>query len=295
MSTRLPWDGLAAFAAVMEHGSLSAAARHLGTAQPTIRRHVERLESLLRTSLFTRSPAGLTPTSDALALWPHAKNMQAAAEAASRTASGAADPIGGVVRVTSSVLMGTLVLPTMIAAILQDHPGLAIELAPDDDLHDLIRRDADIGIRLSHPTQSQLLARRLGRLELGLFAARRYLQDRVNPTELSDLSSHRLIGQDRKTDILAGFAQLGLNLSQEAFSFRTDNDAAQVSAVRAGAGIGVMQVALARSLDDVVRVLPDVRFYLDLWIAMHEDQRPSRRIRIVFDRLASDLKPLTAA
>ena len=123
------WDLYRAFLAVLETGSLSGAARALGIAQPTVGRHIEALEQALGgTALFTRSPGGLRPTEAASALAPHTpRPMSAAADALVRIASGEADSVGGVVRVTASDIVGAA-----HAAILTDfrdqHREVAIEL-----------------------------------------------------------------------------------------------------------------------------------------------------------------------
>src|SRR5579872_5612787 len=100
------WDHYRTLLAVLDEGSLSGAARTLGLTQPTVGRHVEALETELGAPLFTRSVGGLAPTEAALALRPHAEAMAAAAEALIRTASGDAEAVRGVVRITASDVVG---------------------------------------------------------------------------------------------------------------------------------------------------------------------------------------------
>src|SRR5689334_11508774 len=103
------WDLYRSFLGVVREGSLSAAARHLGLTQPTMGRHIAALERSLGTPLFSRSQNGLVPTQAALALVPHAEAMASAADALVRAASGDADEPKGVVRVTASEYVGSLV------------------------------------------------------------------------------------------------------------------------------------------------------------------------------------------
>ena len=84
-------------------------------------------------------------------------------------------------------------------------------------------------------------------------------------------------------------AMMGLTVSARDFAIRTDSDGAQLNAVRAGLGIGVCQVPLARRTASLVRVLPRIVFPLETWVVMHEDQRSVRRVRLVFDHLVSSL------
>src|SRR5271154_1576542 len=138
------WDHYRTLLAVLDQGSLSGAARTLGLTQPTVGRHVEALESELGTPLFTRSPGGLAPTEAALALKPHAEAMASAAQALLRTASGEAAGERGAGRITASEIVGAEVLPPILADFHEAHPGVAVELALNNRLEDLLRRDADI-------------------------------------------------------------------------------------------------------------------------------------------------------
>ena len=165
MIQRAPsWDELRTFVEVSRDGSLSGAARRLGLTQPTVGRHIDALEAALGLTLFTRSPRGLTPTPAALALEPHVEAMATAAAALGRAASGEAAADRGAVRVTASDVIGCEVLPPILAAFHAAHPGIAIELALSNRTADLARRDADIAVRMVRPTQSGLVARRIGSL-----------------------------------------------------------------------------------------------------------------------------------
>ena len=109
------WDLWRSFLAVMDAGSLSGAARGLGIAQPTVGRHIEALEAALESGpLFTRSPGGLRPTRAAQALEPHARAMATAADTLVRTASGDADEVRGVVRLTASEIAAVEILPPIL-------------------------------------------------------------------------------------------------------------------------------------------------------------------------------------
>ena len=121
------WDELRTFVEVVHDGSLSGAARKLGLTQPTVGRHIDALEAALGLALFTRSPRGLTPTTAALALAPHAEAMAASAVALARAASGEAAADRGVVRVTASDVVGCEVLPPILAAFRAAHRGRAYQ------------------------------------------------------------------------------------------------------------------------------------------------------------------------
>jgi DNA-binding transcriptional LysR family regulator len=291
MMQRAPnWDELRTFVEVARDGSLSAAARRLGLTQPTVGRHIDALEAALGLTLFARSPRGLTPTPAALALEPHVEAMAAAAAALARTASGEAAADRGAVRVTASEIIGSEVLPPILAAFHAEHRGIAIELALSNRTADLARRDADIAVRMVRPTQSGLVARRIGSSRIGLYAHRDYLARFGDPRSLADLANHCVIGFDRDNSSFRGAGDFARALTRETFGFRCDNDLAQLAALRAGVGIGGCQENIARRMPELMAVLPNAFHYaLEVWLVTREDLKATRRVRLLFDHLAVGL------
>jgi DNA-binding transcriptional LysR family regulator len=282
------WELYRSFLAVVHEQSLSGAARALGLTQPTVGRHVSALEQSLGVSMFTRSQAGLQPTEGALALVPYAESMASAAQALQRAASGEAGEDRGAVRVTASEMIGTEVLPQCFAEFRQAHPRIIVELVVSNRSDDLLRRDADIAVRMVRPTQSALLARKIGTLQLGMFAHPRYVKAHGTPKTIAELPAHPLIGFDR-TPSVRRLDKLGMPVNRELFAFRCDSDVAQYAALRAGFGLGVCQLALAKR-DKLVPVLTGViGFELPVWVVMHKDLKSSRRMRLMYDHLASHL------
>ena len=283
------WDLYQSLHAVVRAGSLSAAARMLGLSQPTVGRHVEQLEQALGQPLFTRSPQGLRPTEFALALAPSLEAMASAAQVALREASGDADTVGGVIRLTASEVIGTEVLPALLADFHEQHPGVIIELVLSNRAEDLLHREADIAVRMMRPTQTGLRARRVGSIGGGLYAHRRYLQKHGEPRTLND-PGHAAVGFDRDDAAVRVIADAHLSLTRELFAFRSDSDLAQLAAVRAGFGIGGCQHGVARRDPNLVHVLDDVfNFELEAWVVMHEDLKANRRMRLMFDHLVAGL------
>lgn len=283
------WDLYQSLHAVLQAGSLSAASRARGLTQPTIGRHIEALEQQLGAPLFLRSPRGLTPTDLAISLKTHLEEMHAAAAAAARDASGSADSEKGSIRIAASLIVGVEVLPQILAGFMEQHPDVAIELVLSNKVEDLSRRDADIAVRMARPTQGALVARKIGMLGVGFYATQGYIDRCGMPQSLDDLENHTLCGFDRERPALEALSGIDFPrpITRDIFAFRTDNDAAQVSAVRAGMGIGGVQHQIARR-DGLVPVLANAfSFELECWIAMHENLKGSRRMRLMFDHLVA--------
>jgi DNA-binding transcriptional LysR family regulator len=287
MSSREPsWDLYRSFRACLEHRSLSGAARALGLTQPTLARHVDELEASLGRRLFSRSPAGLLPTDEALALAPYAETIAATAAALLRAAGDDPARLGGTVRISASEVMGVERLPPVLAALRRRHPALVIELAVSNEVDDLLRRDADIAVRMTRPTQSVLVARRVRPVEIGLYAHQDYLARRGTPASLADMAAFDVIGFARETPALRAFVERFPIFRRETFAFRSDNQLAHLALLRVGFGIGAAQVPIAEREPRLVRLLAEeFAAELETWIVMHEDLRSTPRCRAAFDAL----------
>lgn len=289
------WNLYRTLLAVLREGSLSRAARKLHLSQPTVGRHIDELEERLGTSLFARSPSGLVPTPSALTLMTHAKAMESAAEALTRTASGGLNELRGSVRLTASEFVGTLVLPPILAKLRELFPKIAVELSVSNCNQDLLQREADIAVRMAPPKQHALIQRKIGLVQIGLYANRSYLERHGMPRELIDLLGHPIIGFDRDHDSVRAFMQMRLPVTRDLFSLRSDSDPVRFHMLLAGFGVGTCQVGLAARFPELVRILPHTfGFELGMWLVMHEDLRSSRRTRVFFGHLAQALSEYVA-
>jgi DNA-binding transcriptional LysR family regulator len=292
MRSRTPdWHLFRAFLAVVREGSLSGAARVLGTTQPTMGRQVAALEDALGVKLFTRSLDGFSPTEAGLRLISSAEAMAAAAEAAQRAASGEASEDQGTVRITASEMIGSEVLPAILTDFRTRHPGISIELALSNRNEDLLRGEADIAVRMVRPTQAALIAKRVGWIDVGFYGHERYLKQRAAPRKLQDLRQHALIGYDRNRAYDQLLAKMGVPITRDMLAFRSDSDLAQLAALRAGMGIGINQLGIARRDKALIPVLHTAFIFpMEVWIAMHGDLRGIQRVRLMFDHLGASMK-----
>lgn len=285
------WDLYRSFLAILEEGSLSGAARALGLSQPTIARHLDALEASLGLELFVRSQHGLSPTEAALELKPHAEMLSATTAALLRTASGHGSEVKGAVRISASEVVGVEVLPPILAELRRAYPALTFEMVLSNAVDNLLRRDADIAIRMVEPVHEALIVQRIGEITVGLYAHRDYLQRYGAPDSLADLHAHSIIGFDRETPAIRSMMRRAPALDTRLFAFRTDSDLAQMAAIRAGFGIGGCQVPIARREPGLVRLLPDAfALKLGVWVVMHENLRSTPRYRAVFDALVAGMR-----
>ena len=290
-SGRFDWNRARAFLVTAEEGSLSAAARALGMAQPTLGRQVSALEAELGVALFERTGRGLALTPSGLELVEHVRVMGDAATRVSLTASGQSQSVEGSVCITASEVTSAFVLPPIVERLRRAEPGIMVEIVASNALRDLRRREADIAIRSVRPTDPDLVARRLRDDTAHLYASESYLARAGELANAEALSRAEFIGFENNEPFLNGLNALGLSLSAGNFTVLCGSHLVQWELVRQGLGIGVM-ITVAGDADPLVRRaapwLPAFEF--EVWIAAHREVNTSRRVRLVFDWLIEELR-----
>ena len=281
------WALVKSFVAVLDAGSLMGAARKCGAQQPTLSRHIAELEVQLGTALFERTGRGLTPTAAGLAIAAAARQMESGADALNAALVQRSAASSGSVRLATSQVAASYLLPPVLAALLIEEPGIQIELVVSNALTNLLRREADIALRMVRPAQASLVAKKLADLPIVACAHKNYLKRAGTPRQASDLLNHRLIGYDRDATIQRGFAALGTPVAREQFALRTDDQLAYGRMIAAGAGIGFAALYNLHHWPGVVTLLPSLPIpALPCWLAVHREIRGSAIVRRVFDFLA---------
>lgn len=289
------WTLVRSFLAVLDAGSLMGAARTLQAQQPTLSRHIAELEVQLGTPLFERTGRGVVPTAAALAIADAARRMQQGAEALKGQLQRRREATGGTVKITTSEVAATWLLPPVLAALQAAEPQIQVELIASNAVANLLRREADIAVRMVRPAQATLVARKLGEVRIVAAAHQSYLARAGTPRQPQDLLHHTLVGYARDETIVRGFAALGLPLAREQFALRTDNQLAYGQLVAAGAGIGFVAEYNTARWPGVHTLLPMLKIPpLPCWLAVHREIRGSPVVRRVFDVLAEAIPPVLA-
>ncbi len=293
----LNWSALKEFLVVAECGTLSAAARRLGVSQPTLTRRMRDLEESLRAELFRRTPRGLALTEAGEALIAPARQMQAGAHAVELAATGHDSSLAGLVRLTATEGIALEWLTPALAEFRGDHPAIDVQVIVSNTAVNVLRREADIAIRLGRPQQKELVARRVADLVLGLYASRAYIEAHGEPRTRADLAEHEGVAFDAELMYSGTGSWLERSMGPARIAYRANTLGAQLAAIRAGFGIGGQSCFIASRYPDLVRVLPEVEISLDLWLVTHPGLRRTARIRAVYDFLAERLveaRPLLA-
>ena len=286
----LNWDDLRYFLALCRTRSFVAAAGVLRVTHSTVARRISSLEASLSTQLFLRTEKGCQITPEGEALLVHAEKLESTMLSLETSVAGRDKRLTGCVRIGSPDGLGNYYLSPRLARFQNRHPGLEIELIPVPRYYSLSRREIDILVTVKRPDRGNITARKLIRYRLGLFASPEYLAAGSSIEKKEDLGRHRFVGYI--DDLL--FDQ-DLNFMQEFFPaktpvFRTSTVLAQMRAVAAGAGIGILPYFLAHGEERLVPVLPDEYIERDYWLQVNSDSRHIARVRRTMDFIAGQIE-----
>ena len=290
------WNQARAFWVTAEEGSLTRAARKLGLTQPTLSRQVAALEERLGLTLFERVGKSLVLTEAGLELLDHVRAMGAAAEDMSLSATGRTQDVGGRVSVSASDGFSAYFMPRVAERIRIEAPQVTLEIVSSNTLSDLRRREADIALRHVRPEQPDLFAKVACETRAYLYASRDWVEANGLPGSPGDLADADFIGLDSAGRFASYLRDRNLPVTAENFRLVSENSVVAWELARRGLGIAGQVRELADGYHDMVRLLPDaIWFDVPVWLVTHRELRTSRRIRVVYDILARELRRLTSA
>ncbi|HZX27599.1 MAG TPA: LysR family transcriptional regulator, partial [Telluria sp.] len=248
MDRPMEWSDVKIFLAVARSGSLGAAGRELGLAQPTVGRRLSALEDAVGTLLFQRTHQGLLLTDAGQSVLATAERMEEEALHFERMLEGGEGDLTGLLRVTASDWFGSLVLAPALSAFGRRHPGIAIELLTDSRPYDLARREADLAFRITPFTEQDIVVRRFRRLDYGLFGPK------GTPPPAERGAGARLITMNTAFAAMPDVEWLARMLPDARVVFRSNNREAQARACADGLGLAVLPLALARHFPQLERI-----------------------------------------
>jgi DNA-binding transcriptional LysR family regulator len=289
-SVNFDWNRARAFLITAEEGSLSAAARALGMAQPTLGRQVDALEQELGIVLFQRVGRGLVLTPGGLELLDHVRSMGEAANRVSMTAFGQSQSIEGTVCISASETYAAILLPPIIAKLRLAEPKIKIEIIASHTTSDLRRREADIAIRNFRPTEPDLIAKKIRDASARLYATPDVVKKLGYPKHPKDLQAADFINISSGDIFMNTLNQIGFNLTNNNFPILTENYLVMWELVKQGLGIGILDSNIGDAEPLVQQVLPKLEpLVFPIWLVAHRELLTSQRIRMVFDLLATEL------
>lgn len=293
----IDWDKLRVFHAVADAGSFTHAGDTLNLSQSAVSRQVSALEQSLGTPLFHRHARGLILTEQGETLYETAHNVFAQlAKVQTQLAENKERPQGAL-KVSSTVAFGSVFLASRMKEFVNRYPDIDVSLVLADTEVDLSMREADVAIRMTPPTQPDLVQRHLMKLRYRVYAAPEYLQQHGMPKSPKDLDKHRIVvyGDDARPPA----ANLNWLLDEGAKGGRRDpilrvnSIYGILRAVQSGLGVGALPEYMGRELGSLVEVLPELRGpELDMFFVYPEELRDSARIVAFRDFILEKLAPI---
>ncbi|MFL1512951.1 LysR family transcriptional regulator [Pseudomonas prosekii] len=282
------WDDARVFLAVCRESTLRGAARVLGVDQATVGRRVTALEKSLSATLFLRTSEGYALTALGEAALHAVEKMELSALELQRQIQGLDDRLTGIVRVSTTDSLAIDFLIPAIARLHRKHPDVRVQLDASTQMISLAKREADIAVRNARPDNPDLIARRIARWPVGLFASQEYLDAHGVPAPGSAFEGHDLVVYQ---PYLAGNKELTL-VSEPLTRGRIVSSLGSGLLVRrsiaAGIGIGEIPVYMGER-DGLVRLWPERTRPVpyDVWLVTHADLRHTARVRVVIDEIVS--------
>lgn len=288
----MDWDKLRIFHAVADAGSLTHAGDKLNLSQSAVSRQIRGLEEQLNTNLFHRHARGLILTEQGELLFDATSAMTKRVDAASARIRDSEEEVFGELRVTTTTGFGTLWLAPRLPKLYEKFPELKVDLMLEERVLDLPMREADVAIRMKEPSQADLIRKKLMLIRMCLYASPTYLAANGTPTELENMSDHRLICQNTDSAQVGA----GLHLIQQLMMYdvksllTVNNYFGVLQGVLHNLGIGVLPDYLIQDFPDLVRVLPDIESAdVPVFLAYPEELRQSKRVAAFKDFVQDEI------
>jgi DNA-binding transcriptional LysR family regulator len=276
MHSRIDWEDLRYVLAVAEASSLAAAARALRVNHTTVLRRVNAFEERLGLRVFERLPTGYALTAGGEELLA-ARAMADTVAALERRLQGRDLRLEGELRVATTDTLMASVLPEVLAAFRERHPGILVEVSTANTMANLTRRDADVAIRPAADPPDMLVGRRLCGVAFAPYAAPAYLA--AHGANAPPFAAHRWVAPD---DSLAGSSVarwMRAALAGAEIALRADSLLGLREAALAGLGAAVLPCYLGDTSAGLRRIGPPVaEMETALWVLTHEDLRRTARV-----------------
>jgi DNA-binding transcriptional LysR family regulator len=279
------WDNLRTFLAVARSGRISAAARRLRVDHTTISRRVAALEEELGVPLFYRTTTGYLLTPHGQNAVAQAETMEAAALALAARAREGSDVIAGRVRVAMAPEFGSHWLASHLVPFRKKYPHLELQILVGTRQRNLVRGEAELAVQSPRPLGRDLVAVRLARVALGLYASKALARDaRWRITNRESLHDMPLLTYTTGLQMLQEAKWFQSLLASGNVALETNSTHTLLAAARAGTGVAVLPRFVAESHDDLVAISDDVAAH-DIWLITHPEFRRDPKVRAAADFL----------
>jgi len=282
------WDDTRIFLAVCRQATLRGAGRLLGVDQATVGRRVNALEKSLNATLFQRTSEGYALTAVGEAALQSVEKMERSAIELERQVQGLDDRLTGTVRVTTTDSLAIDFLIPAIARLHDTHPDVRVQMDASTQILSLAKREADIAVRNTRPDNPDLIARRIARWPVGLFASQAYIDRHGVPEPGSVFEGHDLVVYEPHLHSQKDMTLVSEPLGRGRIVAAMSSSLLVRRSIAAGLGIGEIPL-ITGERDGLVRLWPERTRPLpyDVWLVTHADLRHTARVRVVIDEIVA--------
>jgi len=274
------WENLRHFVVLAREGTLSGAARLLGVDHATVARRVAALEAETGLKLIDRRARGYQLTDEGRRIAATAMPMEEAAFAVARAVQTAKPGLRGEVSISSPPSLANALIAPQLFRLRRQHPDIRITLIGEKRTASLSRREADVALRLSRPSEPGLIARKIGSFGFSLYGSPVYLKE-------TPRHAFSFIGYDDSMDGAPQQVWLKTLAGDGDVVLRTSDLENQAAAARTGVGLAVLPHFLGDPDPGLARYeitpAPPRR---DVWLLVHRDLRQAPLVRAVMGFLA---------
>jgi DNA-binding transcriptional LysR family regulator len=289
----MDWDDLKVVHAIARHGSLSAAARALGTTQPTVSRRLSALEKSIGGKLFEREAQGLVPSPLCATFLEALDQMDEHAQAVERRIAGRDTGLQGNITLTSLAWFGDDILAPLLARFAAQHEHVTIDLINDPRRFNLSRREADIAVRIGSFDQEDLVERKVADISYGLYASPAYLERHGQPDFTRKCAGHKVVSLSESPIKVVPIEWLKSIAARAQVTLRTNSVQSHIATAEAGEAMAVLPRVLGDRKPGLRRIEPPIpEPSQPVKIGVHADLRDTPRIRTLIDFLVRELKGL---
>jgi DNA-binding transcriptional LysR family regulator len=285
----MKFDGIAAFVATAEAGSISAASRRLGLAKSVVSERLAELERMLGTKLIQRTTRKLSLTENGQTFLPRAQRILREADEAAAELAARSGKLAGPLRLSAPVSFGILHLAPALTKFLQVHHEIEVSLELDDRFVDAAAGGFDAVLRHGAVGDSRLIARRLATSRRLLVASPAYLEEHGRPASLAELEHHAGILYSNREGDWRFAVHGGWTVVRPKAALRVNNGVVMKEAAIAGLGITLLPTFFIHdSIKEGVLVPVDVGAKAEgaeLFITYPRDHGASAKIRALADSL----------
>lgn len=277
---KLDWNDIPLLLALAENGNMSQTARLLGLDVSTVSRRVAAAERALGLRVFIREPGGYKATDAGRVFVSHAEAIYDRVQTMLLDTRAEAEGMTGPVRLTAVDVLFSHWLAPRLPALLQEHPGLQMQLIAGNHDVSFARREADLAIRLARPNQdASLRMRKVGELGFAVYGMRRRV-----PLAREQWAEQPWLAYGEELARLPEMQWLH-RLGPKRL-VRVSSVATMVHACESGVGLALLPCVVGDRIGGLVRLDPTPVLYRDLWLLSHRDAGQVARFRYVAAWLA---------